>query len=67
MTIIKVFYMSDKEIDPKVQLHIKEEHEKLRKDSDQKYAIKLVERVVFGLVGAILMGAVVAWLALIIK
>lgn len=54
-------------VDPEIQLHIKEEHEELRKESDAKYAIKLVERVVFGLVSLILTGVVVAIIALVLK
>ena len=53
-------------IDPKIQLHIRERHEKLRQENDKKYAIKLVERIVFGLVALILTGVVGALIALII-
>lgn len=59
--------MSEKDIDPKLELHIRKEHDKFRDESDEKYAIKLVERIVFGLVSLILTGAIVAWLALIIR
>lgn len=41
--------------------------EEQRKISDERYAIKLVEKIVFTLVGLILTAVVVALLALIIK
>lgn len=41
--------------------------EKEREVSDRRYAIKLVETIVFALVGLILAGVITALLALIIK
>lgn len=54
-------------IDPELQLHIKETHEKLLEKTDKRYAIKLVERVVFGLVTLILTSVIVAIVALVIR
>lgn len=54
-------------VPPEIELHVKKEDDKFRKESDQKYAIKLVERIVFGMVALILTSALVAWIALIIK
>ena len=54
-------------VPPEIELHIRKNHDKFREESDDKYAIKLVERVVFGMVTLILTSALVAWIALIIK
>lgn len=55
------------EIDPNIELHIRDKHEKMRESNDKRYAIKLVERVVFGLVSLILTAVVVAVITLVIK
>jgi len=55
------------EIDPQLEIAIRDKHDKLRIESDKKYAIKLVERIVFGLVSLILVGVVSAIIALVIK
>lgn len=54
-------------LDPNIELHIRDTHDKLREDSDKRYAVKLVERIVFGLVTLILTGVLGALLALIIR
>jgi len=48
------------EIDPNIELHIREKHDSFRKESNEKYAAKLVEKVVFymlGMVGIAVLGA----------
>jgi hypothetical protein len=50
-----------------VKLHVKTEMDKEEVRCDKSYAIKLVERVVWGLIGLILTTVVVALLASIIK
>lgn len=57
----------DKKINADEQLFAKEVCEKERKISDDKYALKIVEKIVFGLVGLILVAVVTALLALVIK
>lgn len=48
------------------ELYAKKCIEEQRKLSDERYAIKLVEKIVFGLVALILTSVVVALLALVI-
>ena len=55
------------EIDPNIELHIRERDDVFREESDKRYAIKLVERVVFGLVSLILVGVASAFIAIVIK
>lgn len=59
--------VKDKKISAEEELFAKGVCEKERELSDKKYAIKLVEKIVFGLVALILTSVVVALLALIIK
>lgn len=40
-------------VDSDTQLHIKKEQDKQRAISDQRYAIKLVEKIVFGALGIV--------------
>ena len=54
-------------IDPNLELHIRNVNDRFRKSSDSRYAVKLVERVVFGLVSLILVGVVSAIVALVLK
>lgn len=53
-------------IDPELELHIRNRTDTFRGESDKKYAIKLVERIVFGLVSLILTAVVIAIVALVI-
>lgn len=46
---------------------IKEEFMKFREEADKKYASKLTETIVYGLVGIILVAVVTALIALVIK
>lgn len=50
-------------VDPEIQLHIKNEIEKQRAQSDRSYAIKLVEKIVFYMIGT----AAIAVLAAVIR
>lgn len=53
-------------VDPEIQLLVKEEVEKHSLKSDQLYAIKLVERIVFYAVGAASIGVLAALIRLVI-
>lgn len=55
------------EIDPATQLHINEELEEHRKLSDERYAAKLVERIVFGAMALIAIAVLTALLTLVIR
>jgi hypothetical protein len=54
------------DIDPKVQLFVGKENQKERQVSDDKYAIKLVEKIVFYMVGAAGIAVLGALLRLVI-
>lgn len=59
--------MSEKtkeQLEAELQLH--ERLAKEREASDEKYAIKLVERIVFSMVALILTSIMLAWLALVV-
>lgn len=51
---------------PEAELHIKNHLEEERKRNDQTYAIKLVEKIVFGMVSLILVAVLTALVALVI-
>ena len=53
-------------IDPEIQLHIKEEIAKHRLEANASYAIKLVEKIVFYMVGAVSIGVLGALIKLVI-
>ena len=54
------------DIDPNIKLYIKEEIEKVMRLSSTLYAIKLVEKIVFYIVGAVAIAVLAAVLKLVI-
>ena len=54
------------DIDPNLELHFKEKAEKERQKSDRLYAIKLVEKIVFGFVTLMGVAVIGALLKLVI-
>ena len=54
------------DIDPETQLHIEKKHKEERKASDERYAIKLVEKIVFYMVAAMGIAVLGAVLKLVI-
>lgn len=53
-------------IDPDIRLHIREEADRERRESDSRYAIKLVEKIVFYVIGAASIAVLAALLNLVI-
>lgn len=49
------------------ELRLRDAMERERKESDRKYAIKIVERIVFGLVVLLLSGVIAAILRAVLK
>lgn len=58
---------SPKGIDPLTQLYVQDKNEEERKESDARYAAKIVERIVFGGIGFIALGALAGLMSLIFK
>ena len=56
-----------REVDPSTQLLVQIELKDHRRDSDERYAIKLVERIVFGAIALIAVAVLSALLGLVIK
>lgn len=55
-----------RDIDPSLELHIKELFETERQEANKLYAIKLVETIVFTMVGTILLAVISALIGLIV-
>lgn len=51
----------------KTELRLRDAFHKERETTDKLYAIKLVEVVVFGMVGLILMAVIIAIVALVVR
>jgi hypothetical protein len=54
------------EIDPKIELHINEKLKEHRQKSDESYAIKLVEKVIFYVISAMGIAVLAAVLRLVV-
>lgn len=53
--------------DDKTKLYINEKLDEVREESDSRYAIKLVERIVFGAMGVIALAVLTALVALVVR
>jgi lipopolysaccharide/colanic/teichoic acid biosynthesis glycosyltransferase len=53
--------------DYKHELEKLELRDKILKESDERYAIKLVEKIVFAMIGLILVAVITALLALVLR
>lgn len=60
-------YECMKEEQMRNELRLRDAMERERKESDRKYAIKIVERIVFGLVVLLLSGVIAAILRAVLK
>lgn len=58
--------MEEKNLDEKIKLAILESENNLKAWVEKRFAIKLVEGIVFGMVGLILVAVVGAWIALVV-